>query len=204
MADDKSVAYSQALIALFKGVVNRETHSKQWETILSQRTKVEDYISKIGLTLCLDENDGYCYLRQSNSKEDEPEIPRLIPRHQLSYPVSLLLLLLRKQLLDFDTKNSDERLVVSKQDIIDKILLFLKDTSNEAKQIKEIEGYIRRVEDFGFIRRLKGSDEQYEVLRIIRSFIDVPWLNELDQRLEQYKAYALSNSDQGGVLDESL
>lgn len=195
MTEEKSLAYSQALVALFRGVVNLETHTKQWATILSERSRVEDYFCTIGLTLCLDENDGYCYLKQRDVQEGEPEIPRLVPRHQLSYPVSLCLLLLRKQLLDFDTHSTDTRLVLSKQDIVDKMLVFLRDTSNEAKQRKDIEGYIKRVEEMGFIRQMRGSDDQYEVLRIIRSFIDGEWLHQLNQRLEQYKAYALNTGE---------
>jgi len=196
MIEDKNIAFSQALVALFKGVLIRETHTKQWETVLNQRAKIEEYISKIGLVLYFDDDDGYCYLKQRPYQDDGTDIPRLISRHQLSYPISTLLCQLRKQLLDFDSKNSESRLIASKEELIDKMRLFLPNTSNEAKQIKDIEGYIKRVEDMGFIKQLKGSDEKYEVLRIIRSFIDGEWLNTLDQRLKDYKTHTQSNFEQ--------
>lgn len=204
MTDEKSIAYTNALISLFKGVVNRQFQSKQWETILSQRSKIEDYISKIGLTLCLDEIDGYGYLKQSIYEDDEFDIPRLIPRHPLSYQVSLLLLLLRKQLQEFDSHNNDGRLIISKQDIFDKMHVYLKDTSNETKQLKEIETNIKKIENLGFIRRLKDSEEKYEVFRIIRSFIDGDWLSQLDKRLLEYQDYSLNEDTQGGDSDGSI
>lgn len=202
--DDKSIAYSQALIALLKGVVEKDAQLKQWETIQSQRTQVEDYFSKIGLVLNVVENDSCCFLKQQDNIDAELEIPRLIPRHQLSYPVSLLLVLLRKQMLDFDSSSNDSRLIIGKQDIIEKMQVFLKNTSNEAKQIKDIEGYIKRVEDMGFIKKLKDSKEQYEILRIIRSFIDGEWLHKIEQRLDEYKDYSINDENQGGDSDESI
>jgi hypothetical protein len=39
---------------------------------------------------------------QRATVDGEPELPRLVPRRQLSYPVSLLLALLRKKLVEFD------------------------------------------------------------------------------------------------------
>ena len=87
VADD--LAYSKALVALFKNVVFKETDPEHWEVILVQKYKIEDYVSKIGLTLVVDEMDGYGYLKQRSYGDGEEEIPRLVPRHALSYPVSL-------------------------------------------------------------------------------------------------------------------
>lgn len=196
--DKKSIEFSVALVALLRGIVSREGQTKQWNTIVTQTANIEDYVSKIGLTLMLDETDGYAYLKQREPTDEISEIPRLIPRHQLSYPVSLLLVLLRKQLLEFDTHSADERNIISKQEIIEKVLPFLKDTSNEAKQIKEIEGYIRRVEEMGFIRSINGAEPKYEVLRIIRSFVDAGWLSKMDSLLNAYREYALGETEAVG------
>lgn len=199
--DSKSIEFSSALVALLKGVVNREGQTKQWNTIVTQTANIEDYMSKIGLTLMLDQTDGYAYLKQQEFTEETAEIPRVVPRHQLSYPVSLLLVLLRKQLLEFDTQSGDDRNIISKQDIIEKMRPYLKDTTNEVKQIKEIESNIKRIEEMGFIRALKGSEPQYEVLRIIRSFVDAGWLSEMDSRLNAYREYQLGAAEE---LDDKV
>jgi len=181
---------SRALVALFKNVVLKEADQEHWEVILTQKNKIEDYVNKIGLTLIIDEMDGYAYLKQRSYGEGEEEIPRLVPRHALSFPVSLLLVLLRKQLLEFDSSTGDQRLIVTRQQIAERMSLFLKDTTNEAKLIGNIDRHIERVEKMGFLRRLRGSEDSFEVQRILRSFVNAEWLNHFNERLEAYKRYA--------------
>ena len=177
-------AFSRALVALFKNVVLKESDQEHWEVILTQKNKIEDYVSKIGLTLIIDEMDGYGYLKQRSYGEGEEEIPRLVPRHPLSYSVSLLLALLRKQLVEFDSVTGDQRLIVTRQQIVERMSLFLKDTANEAKLIGEIDRHIERVERMGFLRRLRGSADSFEVQRILRSFVNAEWLNNFNERLD--------------------
>lgn len=188
MSDD--LAFSRALVALFKHVVFKEKDPEHWEVILAQKYKIEDYVSKIGLTLVVDEMDGYGYLKQRSYGEGEEEIPRLVPRHALSYPVSLLLVLLRKQLLEFDSTTGDRRLIVTRQQIAERMRLFLKDTTNEAKMVADIDKHIDRIEDMGFLRRLRGSEDSFEVQRILRSFINAEWLHHVNERLDAYRVYA--------------
>lgn len=191
-------AFTRALIALFKNVVFKESNYDLWEVIISQKSKIESYVSKIGLTLIVDEVDGYGFLRQRLYENGEEEIPRLIPRHALSYPVSLLLVLLRKQLLEFDSAVGDQRLIITRQQIAERMSLFLKDTFNEAKLVKDIDKYIERVEKMGFLFRLRGSDDRFEVRRILRSFVNAEWLHQFDERLEEYRRYAAGREIQEG------
>lgn len=191
------MAFSKALVALFKNVVFKEKDPEHWEVILAQKYKIEDYVSKIGLNLILDEVDGYGYLKQRSYGEGEEEIPRLVPRHQLSYPASLLLVLLRKQLLEFDSTSGDSRLVVTRQQITERMRLFLKDTTNEAKMVADIDKHIDRIEKMGFLRRLRGSEDSLEVQRILRSFVNAEWLHNLNRQLDMYRAYASRGAGKG-------
>ena len=52
----------------------------------------------------LDEAEGYAFLRARPHEEDDnaEKLPRLVARRPLSFPVSLLLALLRKKLAEFD------------------------------------------------------------------------------------------------------
>lgn len=197
MTDDKNIAFSNALVHLLKGVVIREIHAKQWQTILLQQNKIEDYISNIGLILIVNEVDGCAFLKQKDFGGGEEEIPKLIKRHPLRYMDSLLLVILRKQMLDFDSRGGDGQLVISKQEIIDKLRLYLSDTSDEAKQSDSIEKCITRIKDMGFLRKLRDSEENYEVMRIIRSFIDAEWLNQFDKKLSEYRDDVLDS--EGGI-----
>jgi hypothetical protein len=45
---------------------------------------------------------------------------------------------------------------------------------------------VKRVKELGFLRRLPGEEENFEVERIIKAFVDAQWLNEFDVRLQEY------------------
>jgi hypothetical protein len=151
----------------------------------------------------LDEAEGYAFLRsrEADTSEDEiadksDAIPRLITRRQLSFPVSLLLALLRKKLAEFDASGGETRLVLTRDNIVELIRLFLPDSSNEARLVDQIERHINKVVELGFLRRLKSttptSQPSYEVRRIIKAFVDAQWLSELDARLETYRQQLLN------------
>jgi hypothetical protein len=44
----------------------------------------------------------------------------------------------------------------------------------------------------GFLRRLRGADDKFEVRRILKAFVDAQWLADFDQRLAAYQAHASS------------
>jgi hypothetical protein len=126
-------------------------------------------------------------------------IPRLMARRQLSFPVSLLLALLRKKLAEFDASGGETRLILTRDDIVELIRVFLPDSSNEARLVDQVDRHINKVLDLGFLRRLKstGNMQQphFEVRRIIKAFVDAQWLAELNQKLEQYQAHAAERGE---------
>lgn len=194
--------FSEALIALLKGIVNEASDVRIWNTILEQQVYIEDYVSKIGLQLIISNQDGYAYLKQIDYREEQKPLPRLITKRQLKYLTSLILVLLRKELIEMN-KNSDlGRYVISKTSIIEKVLPYLKDTNDEAKQRKEIETEINAIEKMGFIRLIKNSNDDYEIIPLLRTFIEVQWLQDFDEKLKAYIDYAKGDSETGEIADE--
>ena len=192
-----NVELSNAYISLLKGVIIKENKEKIWDTILNYRNQIEDYFRQLGLTLKLYEEEGYCYLQQIEDDETD-NLLKLVPKVPLSLHLSLLLVSLRKYMLE-STANGDEKIVISKEDIFIKMKNYLKETSNEIKQEKEITSYIKKVEDMKFIRKLKNSDNKYEILRLLASFVDAQWLDDLDKRIIEYKEHIEKG---GGIEDE--
>ena len=192
-----NVELSNAYISLLKGIIIKENKEKIWDTILNYRNQIEDYFRQLGLTLKLYEEEGYCYLQQIEDDETD-NLLKLVPKVPLSLHLSLLLVSLRKYMLE-STTNGDEKIVISKEEIFIKMKNYLKETSNEIKQEKEITSYIKKVEDMKFIRKLKNSDNKYEILRLLASFVDAQWLDDLDKRILEYKEYIEKG---GGIEDE--
>jgi hypothetical protein len=181
---------SVAVTQLMKGVIYRDQHETAWRHLLQLQPQVRDHVAVIGLTVVVDEAEGYAFLRSRPDLDDEdgPVIPRLIPRRSLSFHLSLLLALLRKKLLEFDAKDADTRLILSRQEIVDMVRVFLPQNSNEARLVDQLDSYLAKVVDLGFLRRVRAQEELYEVRRILKAFVDGQWLAELDQRLAEYAA----------------
>ena len=92
--NSKEYEFSQAVILLMKGAIQRDEQQKLWNIIMEQQAKISDYVAKLGLFLIVDKTAGYAFLRQ----DDNTELPRLVNRHQLGYGLSILLIMLRKGL----------------------------------------------------------------------------------------------------------
>lgn len=179
---------SVVLIALMKGVTDGETDPALWQSLLELQGRVRDYVAVLGLELVLDEAERVAFLRQRPPREGEPELPRLVPRRQLSYPVSLLLALLRRKLAELDAASGETRLILSKDDLVELVRVFLAEGSNEARAVDRIEAHIQKVVELGFLRRLRGKDDQFEVRRIVKAFVDAQWLDDFSRRLSEYAA----------------
>src|SRR5207249_4854581 len=83
-----------------------------------------------------------------------------------------MLALLRKKLAEFDAASGESRLILSADQIADLIRLFLADTANEARLMDRVDADIKRIVEIGFLRRLRGSEDRFEVRRILKSFVD--------------------------------
>jgi hypothetical protein len=193
MIDNAGVDLSTLAITLLKGVLYRDEDERLWNALLGLQARLRDYVSVLALDLVLDESEGYAFLRsrpESVGAEEDAKLPRLVARRPLSFPVSLLLALLRKKLAEFDAGGYDTRLVLSREDIVGLVSVFLPEHSNEAKLVDQIETYINKVIELGFLRRLKGASgpATFEVRRILKAFVDAQWLADFDTRLDAYRA----------------
>ncbi len=183
---------SQITIHLMKHVLYQDKQPELWNSLLNNQTRVREYITVLNLELFIDETEGYAFLRQrtySDEDEKNQELPRLIQRRPLSYSVSLLCLLLRKKLIENDTTGNTTRVIISHQNIIDMMTLFLPDRANEIKTKEQVETCINKMIDFGFLRRLKNDAANYEIQRIIKALIDAEWLNDFENKLREYEEY---------------
>lgn len=189
-ADDLSAV----VIPLLKGVIYQDADAAAWNALLNLQGRVRDYVAMLGLDVFVDEAEGYAYLRSRVQTDDESTSapPRLVARRPLSFPVSLLLALLRKKLAEFDAGGSgDTRLVLNRDEILEMIRVFMADSSNEARLTDQLNTHLNQIAKLGFLRELKtpaGQKAAFEVRRIVKAFVDAQWLADFDQRLATYQA----------------
>ncbi|MHB8474403.1 MAG: DUF4194 domain-containing protein [Gammaproteobacteria bacterium] len=199
---------STLVIFLLKGVIYQEGDTGLWNGLLNLQARVRDYVAVLGLDLVLDEAEGYAFLRSRPEVDDDaaPKLPRLVARRPLSFPVSLLLALLRKKLVEFDASGGDTRLVLTRDEIVELVRVFLPESSNEAKLIDQIEMHLNKIVELGFLRRLKASTTNqsgqaaaFEVRRILKALVDAQWLADFDARLAAHQGQLSTSS--GAISD---
>ncbi|WP_297397247.1 DUF4194 domain-containing protein [Acidiferrobacter sp.] len=187
---DAGIELSAVVIPLLKGVIYEDGEPRLWDALLRLRARVGEYVGVLGLELVIDEAEGYAFLRSRPTEDDT--LPRLVTRRALPFAVSLLLALLRKRLAEFDATGSDTRLVLTRDEIVELVRVFVPETANEVRRIDQIETHINRIADLGFVRRLKPAGSAsgpatYEVRRILKAFVDAQWLADFADRLKAYK-----------------
>jgi hypothetical protein len=180
---------SSVVVPLLKGVLYQEENPGLWGSLLNLQASVRDYVAVLGLELMLDEAEGYAFLRsrQDDDEDSQAAIPRLVARRQLSYPVSLLLALLRKKLAEFDASGGDTRLILSRDEVVELIRIFLPCRQQRGETHRPGRCHLNKIAELGFIRRLRGQGQMIEVRRIIKAFVDAQWLADFDQRLAEYR-----------------
>jgi len=193
MTEEHQVNLSPVIIHLLKGILFRNQYPLLWNDLLELQSQVLDYVKVIGLNLEIDDTEGYAWLTQTIPDEDEKDpLPRLIARRPLSYPISLLCVLLRKKMAEADSSGAEMRVIVSRDELINTMLVFMPEKSNEAQIAASINATINKVLELGFLRKLKNDNENLEIQRIIIALVDADWTADFNEKLRIYKEHAKS------------
>ena len=189
--DEQDASLGVVVIHLMKGVLYRDTSPAVWQQLQDLHARVIDYVSIIGLDLVLDEAEGYAFLKQVN--DEEQGLPKLVARRPLSFPVSLLCVLLRKKMVEQDAGGGESRLILSREQIVEMMRVFLPDRANEARLFDQIDTHINKVTEFGFLKKLNSNPPAWEVRRIIKALVDADWLSDFNEKLKVYRDHAEAN-----------
>lgn len=191
MTEEDTLKISPVVIHLLKGIVFRNDQPQLWQDLLDLQAHVIDYLKVLGLELTIDDSEGYAWLTQraANAEEKNP-LPRLIARRPLSYPVSLLCVLLRKKIAESDASGAEVRVIVSREELMNAMRVFMPEKSNEAKIEEQMNATITKVIDLGFLRKLKTDTEQLEIQRFLTALVDAEWTASLNDKLKEYQDYA--------------
>ena len=206
---EKNAAFSAVLIRLLQGFIVSD-EKKYWEPLLIYQEAIREYFFMLGLELHLSIDDGYAFLKQQRieqqaeskqalidedseavegfdgalADEQSAQFPTLVRRIPLSFDVSLLCILLREALEQFDSKvNDDHRFVLHRVDIYELLKLFYAEKTDETKQAKRFDALINRVVELGFLKELKGNQNSFEVRRMIKAQFDAEKLAEIKTRM---------------------
>ena len=136
--------------------------------------------------MVVDDAEGYAYLRSRPEEDGDEALPRLVRRRALTYNVSLLLVLLRKRLVEFETTGGDGRLVLATDQIVEMLRLFQAESTNDARVVDQAETTIKKAAELGFLRQLRGQSDHWEVRRILKAYVDAQTLSDFAAKLREY------------------
>ncbi|MCV7424298.1 DUF4194 domain-containing protein [Mycobacterium yunnanensis] len=184
MSNEHSVA--SAIIRLMQGVIYREADEDTFLTLDRHGAGVRDHFAAIGIDVVVDDTEGYAYLRSRPEQDGDEALPRLVRRRALTYNVSLLLVLLRKRLVEFETTTSEGRLILTTDQIVEMLRLFQAESTNDARVADQAEATIKKTAELGFLRQLHGQRDHWEVRRILKAYVDAQTLSNFADKLQDY------------------
>jgi hypothetical protein len=186
MSDQRAEA--SAIIRLMQGVVYRESDEATWLALDRCGPAVRDHFAVIGVDVVIDDVEGYAFLRSMPQEDEEDPLPRLVRRRSLGYHVSLLLVLLRKRLVEFETAGGEGRLVLTTEQITDLMRVFQSDSTNEARLADQVDRTIAKAAELGFLRSMRGQSQHWEVRRVLKAYVDAQTMSDFAAKLREYAA----------------
>lgn len=178
--------YSKAIVKLLKSTVER--NSNIWEDVLHYQKEIQEYLAKIGLELIVKKDEGFAFVKQF--EDSEGNTLGLVQRRQIGFETSIVLVVLRQSLEDFDnnpTQLATEKFITDSE-IKDELELFLPEKYNKAKSLKDLDKYIKSAVDLGYLKEIskKDNETKYQIHRIIKEKVTLDILQEFRNELEKY------------------
>lgn len=178
--------YSKAIVRLLKSTVERT--SNVWEDIINYQHEIQEYIGQIGLELIVKKDKGFAFVKQL--EDNEGNTLGLVTRRQIGFETSIVLVVLRQSLEEFDsnpTQLATEKFITDSE-IKDELELFLQEGYNKLKFQKDLDSYIKRVVDLGYLKEIskKDNETKYQIHRIIKEKITLDILQDFQNKLKEY------------------
>ena len=179
--------YSKAIIRLLKSPVERS--SPVWDSIIHYQVDIQDFVGTIGLELIIKKDEGFAFVKQLENSDGETL--GLIQRRAVGFEVSIVLIVLRYSLEEFDnnpTQYQSTEKFISNLQIREELELFLQEGYNHLKFQKDMDKYINAVEELGYLKFIseKENIKTYQIQRIIKEKISLDELQEFKGKLNEY------------------
>lgn len=219
----KLISPGALVVFLLKNYIDREDDKTIFESLVRQEREVEEFCRRMFLRLVIDHDSGFAYVR-SLSEEEMPvdsgqRPPLLLNRRAMPFYDSLLLILLRQRLLEFDLSGQFGRLVLDRAEIVTMVKSFVHNVNNDKRLEDNLDKSIEHLRTLGLLGRIgpvlksrtkaEKDAERIEVKRIIGVIVTPEILKQADEILASYlkhikeggRAKNTLNADDDAMLD---
>jgi len=182
-------ALSVTVATLLRGPVYAEEDPVVWSALQAQSARVRDFLTVLGMRVIVDDVDDYAYLR---SDDELPEgMPRLHRRHKLGMRASVLLVLLRQRMTSAEAEEATPRLIVTREEMVEWLRLYHPPGTNDERIATDI----TKLEELGYLKRLRGEAGSYEARRIIKAQVSADYLTRFSDDLLAAAAGAADSTE---------
>lgn len=190
MNPDKLLPYTPVFVKLLKSPVEYLEKST-WEKLLLYEVELTRFVLQLGLTLVIDKEDGYAYLKQVVPQGEEDVLVSWMQRRALTYEESVLLVLLRDMLADFEVGEVTNReLIKKRREIKEYAELFFRENASRVKFVREMDRLIDKTAENGLIEIMEFTSEPDEqrirIKKLIKAKVDSEALDQFKNQLLQH------------------
>jgi hypothetical protein len=185
------VPFAAVIIKLLQGPVYADDKNI-WRELMGWQSAIQEYFGKVGMELVINEQDGFARILQPEADEhDDNPLPRLMKKQTLNYEATLLAVILREGLEEFDIKSDGSKFYLTQKEIKERIELFYKEHPNKSKLWKDLSKPITNLLNIGILKlnredAVNKDNNKYEIKRIIKAFISNEKLEEIKNKLSNY------------------
>lgn len=179
--------YSKAIVKLLKSPIER--NSNLWDNVVNYQIEIQEYISQIGLELIVKKDEGFAFVKQF--EDSEGNTLGLISRRQIGFETSIVLVVLRQSLEEFDSNPTQFQVAekfITDSEIKEEIELFLQEGYNRLKFQKDLDKFVKNVVELGYLKEVskKDNETKYQIHRIIKEKVTLDILQEFKSKLNEY------------------
>ncbi|MBT7924364.1 MAG: DUF4194 domain-containing protein [Opitutae bacterium] len=192
-----SISHRHVIVRLLQGPVYQEDFDL-WGKLGAEWERIRDHFLQMGLEVARDDAAGYAFVRHREDMDEEDSddawddsteapLPRLLRRTRLTYHQTILLVLLREELMRFE-QNQEEgsHLYRSDQELRDLMSAYYPELHDEKKVHRQISGLVSKFEEWGMLRRVRDKDGGlYRVERIVKAKLPPEKLAEVREKLKR-------------------
>ena len=187
----QALPFASVVLKLLQGPLY-DDDPKNWALLKDHAVSVRSWFAQMGLKLVWVKEDGLAYLTQP--EEEGAELPRLVKRSPLGYDATVLAVVLRDALEEFDLSSADSRdLFLTARDIQTRMSPYTGGRWDETRAWKQFERSLNHMVRLGFLRETPTQDQGdlgrkvFQVMRILKIKLGPAALEELKEKILAYQ-----------------
>ncbi len=189
----------RTLVKLLVGpVLDGRRDPQSWAVLEREEAKICSRMNDLFLRLVIDRDQQVAFVAEID--EDELVFPKLIRKKPMTNIETYLFFFLTTELHAAESR--EERAVISREDIEERLLDLGAKTNDEAGFMSRINAAVRKAEEFGVLRLLSKESGSYEISPVLKLLMTVDVIKKMKSFYEKEPAEIAVNETVAANVDD--